>query len=103
MTFASMNMTENLKKLRSSMGTITPEQQTIFKELQAQIDEQGRYYDVCSITMEDMLEHGYEVSEENCFQIEKIAEKVELDAEEQLWNGVDTWAEIFGIIRREEE
>ena len=53
--------------------------------------------------MEDMLEHGYEVSEENCFQIEKIAEKVELDAEEQLWNGVDTWAEIFGIIRREEE
>lgn len=101
MNSASIQMTETLHKLESSMGTVTPEQRTLLDKLQSQIDEQGRYYDVCSITLEDMREHGYEVTEENCLQVEKIAEKVEMNADE-LWEGVETWAETYGIEQLEE-
>lgn len=94
-------MTETLRKLESSMGTVTPEQRAILDKLKSQIDEQGRYYDVCSITLEDMREHGYEVTEENCLQIEKIAEKVEMNSDE-LWNGVEIWAKTYGIEQLEE-
>lgn len=101
MNFVSIQMTETLSKLESSMGTVTPEQRTVLDELQAQIDEQGRYYDVCSITLEDMREHGYDVTEENCLQVEKIAEKVEMNADE-LWQGVEIWAKTYGMKQLEE-
>ena len=101
MNFASMQMTETLNKLRVSLVPVTPEQQTILDYLQSQIDEQGRYHDVCSITLEDMREHGYDVSEENCLQIERIAEKTETDADE-LWNSVEIWAETYGITKLED-
>lgn len=101
MNFASIQMTETLNKLRASLEPVTPEQQTIIDSLQSQIDEQGRYHDVCSITLEDMREHGYDVSEENCLLIERIAEKVEMDADE-LWNGVEIWAETYGIKQSED-
>lgn len=101
MNFASIQMTETLHKLESSMGAVTPEQRAIIDELQSQIDEQGRYYDVCSITLEDMREHGYDVTEENCLQVEKIAEKVEMNSDE-LWEGVEIWAESYGIEQRED-
>ena len=48
-----------------------------------------------------MREHGYDVSEENCLQIERIAEKIEMDADE-LWNGVEIWAETYGITKLED-
>lgn len=96
MNFASIQMTKTLSKLESSLGKITPEQRAILDNLQAQINEQGRYYDVCSITLEDMREHGYDVTEENCLYVDKIAEKVEMNSDE-LWLGVEIWAKTYGI------
>ena len=94
-------MTETLILVRGSLVRGSRDLQTFLDDLQSQIDEQGRYHDVCSITLEDMREHGYDVSEENCLQIERIVEKPETDADE-LWNSVEIWAETYGITKLED-
>jgi len=101
MNYASISMNETLSKLESTLADPTPEQQAILKDLKSQIEEQGRYYDICSITLEDMREHGYDVTEKDCLQVEKVAEKVEMDADE-LWEGVAIWAETYGIEKLED-
>ena len=96
MNYTSIRMNETLSKLEGTLREPTPEQQVILQDLKSQIEEQGRYYEVCSISLEQMREHGYDVSEENCMQVENVAEKVEVDADD-LWDGIAKWAKAYGI------
>ena len=54
-----------------------------------------------SLTVEQMREHGYDVTEQDAGVIDRIAEKVEVDAD-MLWNGVAVWADTYGIKSHEE-
>lgn len=83
------------------MQDITPEQRRLLDELNARIEENGRYYVVESLTVEQMREHGYDVTEQDAGLIDRIAEKVEMDAD-MLWDGVAVWAENYGVKKLED-
>ena len=96
MNFTSIQMQQTLRRLETAMPDITPEQRRLLDELNAQIEENGRHYIVESLTVEQMCEHGYDVTEQDAGLIDRIAEKVEVDAD-MLWDGVSVWAENYGI------
>ena len=54
-----------------------------------------------SLTVEQMREHGYDVTEQDAGLIDRIAEKVEMDAD-MLWDGVAVWAENYGVKKLED-
>lgn len=101
MNFTSIQMQQTLRRLESTMTDITPEQRRLLDELNAQIEENGRHYVVESLTVEQMREHGYDVTEQDAGVIDRIAEKVEMDAD-MLWNGVAIWANTYGVKSLEE-
>lgn len=94
-------MQQTLRSLEAIMTDITPEQRKLLDELNAQIKENGRYYAVESLTVEQMREHGYDVTEQDAGIIDRIAEKVEVDAD-MLWDGVAIWAKVYGIKELED-
>ena len=96
MNFTSIQMQQTLRSLEATMTDITPEQRRLLDELNAQIEENGRHYVVASLTVEQMREHGYDVTEQDAGVVDRIAEKVEVDAD-MLWNGVAVWAENYGV------
>lgn len=96
MNFTSIQMQQTLRQLEATMTDITPEQRKLFGELNARIEESGRHYIVESLTVEQMREHGYDVTEQDAGLIDRIAEKVEVDAD-MLWDGVAIWAENYGV------
>lgn len=96
MNLTSIQMQQTIRRLESTMTDITPEQRKLLDELNAQIEENGRHYMVESLTMEQMREHGYDVTEQDAGLIDRIAEKVEMDAD-MLWDGVAVWAENYGV------
>lgn len=96
MNFTCIQMQQTLRRLEAAMPDITPEQRRLLDELNAQIEENGRHYVVESLTVEQMREHGYDVTEQNAGLIDRIVEKVEMDAD-MLWDGVAVWAENYGI------
>ena len=96
MNLTSIQMQQTIRRLESTMTDITPEQRKLLDELNAQIEENGRHYMVESLTMEQMREHGYDVTEQDAGVIDRIAEKVEMDAD-MLWDGVAVWAENYGV------
>ena len=102
MNFTSIQMQQTLHKLEAAMTNITPEQRLLLDELNAQIKENGRYYVVESLTLEQMREHGYDVTEKDAGIIDRIAEKVEVDTD-ILWNDVATWADNYGIKSLEDD
>ncbi|WP_462354309.1 hypothetical protein [Alistipes timonensis] len=101
MNFTGIQMQQILRQLESTMTDITPEQRRLLDELNAQIEENGRHYIVESLTVEQMREHGYDVTEQDAGIIDRIAEKVEMDAD-MLWDGVAIWAENYGVKRLED-
>ena len=101
MNFSSIQMQQTLRQLEVTMTDITPEQRKLLDDLNALIEENGRHYIVESQTVEQMREHGFDVTEQDAGVIDRIAEKVEVDAD-MLWNGVAVWAENYGIKSLEE-
>ena len=101
MNFTSIQMQQALRQLESTMTDITPEQRRLLGELNAQIEESGRHYIVESLTVEQMREHGYDVTEQDAGVIDRIAEKVEMDAD-MLWDGVAVWARNYGVKELED-
>lgn len=81
MNYTSIQMQQTLHSLEAPMTDITPEQRRLLNELNAQIEENGRYYVVESLTVKQMREHGYDVTEQDASVIDRIAEKVEVDAD----------------------
>ena len=96
MNFTSIQMQQTIRRLESTMTDITPEQRKLLDELNAQIEENGRHYMVESLTMEQMREHGYDVTEQDAGVIDRIAEKVAMD-DDMLWNDVAIWADTYGV------
>lgn len=96
MNYTSIQMQQTLRSLEATMTDITPEQRRLLDELNAQIEENGRYYVVESLTVKQMREHGYDVTEQDAGVIDRIAEKVEVDAD-MLWNDVAIWADTYGL------
>ncbi len=96
MNLTSIQMQQTLRRLEAAMPDITPEQRLLLDELNAQIEENGRHYVVESLTVEQMREHGYDVTEQDAGVIDRIAEKVEMDAD-MLWNDVAIWADTYGV------
>lgn len=100
MNYTSMQMQDTLRRLEATLPETTPEQRRLLDELNAQIEENGRYYVVESLTVEQMREHGYDLTEEDGGLIEKIAEKVEVDAD-MLWSAVEIWAATYNVRRND--
>ena len=50
-----------------------------------------------SLTVEQMREHGYDVTEKDGGLLDKIAEKVEVDAD-MLWSAVEIWAATYNVL-----
>ena len=96
MNFTSIQMQQTLRRLETAIQDITPELRRLLDELNAHIEENGRHYIVESLTVEQMREHGYDVTEQDAGLIDRIAEKVEVDAD-MLWDGVAVWAENYGV------
>ena len=101
MNYTSMLMQETLRKLEKTLPEITPEQRRLLDELNAQIEENGRYYVVESLTVDQMREHGYDLTEEDGGLIEKIAEKIEVNAD-MLWSAVEIWAATYNVRRNDD-
>ena len=101
MNYTSMQMQDTLRRLEATLPEATPEQHRLLDELKAQIEENGRYYVVESLTVEQMREHGYDLTEEDGGLIEKIAEKVEVDAD-MLWSAVEIWAATYNVRRNDD-
>ncbi len=96
-----MQMQDTLRRLEATLPETTPEQRRLLDELNAQIEENGRYYVVESLTVEQMREHGYDLIEEDGGLIEKIAEKVEVNAD-MLWSAVEIWAATYNVRRNDD-
>ena len=96
MNLTSIQMQQTIRRLESTMTDITPEQRKLLDELNAQIEENGRHYMVESLTMEQMREHGYDVTEQDAGVIDRIAEKVAMD-DDMLWNDVAIWADTYRV------
>lgn len=94
-------MQQTLRQFEATMTDITPEQRKLLDDLNARIEENGRHYVVESLTVEQMREHGYDVTEQDAGVIDRIAEKVEMDAD-MLWDGVAIWAENYGVKKLED-
>lgn len=101
MNFTSIQMQQTLRQLEATMTDITPEQRKLLDDLNVRIEENGRHYIVESLTVEQMREHGYDVTEQDAGVIDRIAEKVEMDAD-MLWDGVAIWAENYGVKKLED-
>ena len=101
MNYTSMQMQDTLRRLEATLPEATLEQRRLLDELNAQIEENGRYYVVESLTVEQMREHGYDLTEEDGGLIEKIAEKVEVDAD-MLWSAVEIWAATYNVRRNDD-
>ena len=99
MNYTSMQMQDTLRRLETTLPP--PEQRRLLDELNAQIEENGRYYVVESLTVEQMREHGYDLTEEDGGLIEKIAEKVEVNAD-MLWSAVEIWAATYNVRRNDD-
>lgn len=92
-------MQDTLRRLETTLPP--PEQRRLLDELNAQIEENGRYYVVESLTVEQMREHGYDLTEEDGGLIEKIAEKIEVNAD-MLWSAVEIWAATYNVRRNDD-
>lgn len=101
MNYTSMQMQDTLRRLEATLPETTPEQRRLLDELNAQIEENGRYYVVESLTVEQMREHGYDLTEEDGGLIEKIAEKIEVNAD-MLWSAVEIWAATYNVRRNDD-
>lgn len=101
MNYTSMQMQDTLRRLEATLPEPTPEQRRLLDELNAQIEENGRYYVVESLTVEQMREHGYDLTEEDGGLIDKIAEKIEVDAY-MLWTDIEIWAATYNVKRNDD-
>lgn len=101
MNYTSMQMQDTLRRLETTLPEATPEQRRLLDELNAQIEENGRYYVVESLTVEQIREHGYDLTEEDGGLIEKIAEKIEVNAD-MLWSAVEIWAATYNVRQIED-
>ena len=96
-----MQMQDTLRRLEMTLPEATPEQRRLLDELNAQIEENGRYYVVESLTVEQIREHSYDLTEEDGGLIEKIAEKIEVNAD-MLWSAVEIWAATYNVRRNDD-
>lgn len=101
MNYTSMQMQDTLRRLEATLPETTPEQRRLLDELNAQIEENGRYYVVESLTVEQMSEHGYDLTEEDGGLIDKIAEKVGVDAD-MLWTNIEIRAATYNVRRNDD-
>lgn len=97
-----MQLLNGVTELEATLGTATAQQHDIIDNLKEQIRENGHFYEVVSLTVESMREHGYDVTEEDAGILFKIAGHVEVDAD-MLWNAVEIWAREYNVKSIEEE
>lgn len=102
MNYTSIQLVDTLYRLENTLGTVTPEQRTLIDDLKTQISENGRFYEVETLTVESMREHGYDVTEKDAGILSKIAEHIEVDSD-MLWNAVKIWAREYNVKSIEEE
>lgn len=100
MNFTSIKLQQTLRQLEATMPETTPQQRELIDKLHRDIEENGRFYEITSLTVPLMREHGYDVTEKDAGIIGAIAEKVEIDPD-ILWGAVEVWANYYGIKQLE--
>lgn len=100
MNFTSTQLQQTLRQLEATMPEATPQQRELLDKLHLDIEENGRFYEITSLTVPLMREHGYDVTEKDAGIINAIAEKVEIDPD-ILWGAVEVWANYYGIKQLE--
>lgn len=96
MNLTSIQLQHIVHQLEATMPEITPQQQELFDKLHRNIEENGRFYEITSLTVPLMREHGYDVTEKDAGIVNAIAEKVEIDPD-ILWGAVEVWANYYGV------
>lgn len=100
MNFTSIQLQQTLRQLEATMPEATPQQRELIDKLHRDIEENGQFYEIISLTVPLMREHGYDVTEKDAGTIGAIAEKVEIDPD-ILWGAVEVWANYYGIKQLE--
>lgn len=100
MNFTSIQLQQTLRQLEATMPEATPQQRELLDKLHRDIEENGRFYEITSLTVPLMREHGYDVTEKDAGIINAIAEKVEIGPD-ILWGAVEVWANYYGIKQLE--
>ena len=91
MNFASAMLLTQIEQLEKTIKDISPEQRHIIEEMKQGITEQGKYFPVDALTVKSMREHGYDITEEDSGEIERIADKIVIN-EDELWGAVEIYA-----------
>lgn len=101
MNFTSIQLQQTVRQLEATMPEITSQQRELLDKLHGEIEENGRFYEVTSLTIPLMREHGYNVTEKEAGIVSIIAEKVEIDSD-TLWDAVEAWANYYGVKQIED-
>ncbi len=102
MNFACAQLLDIVGQLKKTIENPTLQQQELIKELEQEIVREGKYYLVEALTVDSMREHGYDVTEKDSAEIERIADKIVMDQDE-LWQAVEVWAEGRNLKRIEDD
>lgn len=101
MNFTSIQLQQTVRQLEATMPEITSQQRELLNKLHQEIEENGQFYEVTSLTIPLMREHGYDVTEKEAGIISAIAEKVEIDPD-VFWDAVEIWANYYGVKQIED-
>lgn len=102
MNFACAQLLDIVGKLKKTIENPTLQQQELIKELEQEIVREGKYYQIEALTVDSMREHGYDVTEKDSAEIERIADKIVMNQDE-LWQAVDVWSEGRNLKRIEDD
>lgn len=101
MNFACAQLLDMVEQIRKTIENPTLQQQELIQELKQEIVKEGKCYQVEALTVDSMREHGYDVTEKDSAEIERIADKIVMDQDE-LWQAVEVWAEGRNLKRIED-
>lgn len=96
MNYTSIQLQQTLRQLEATMPETTPQQRELLDKLHRDIEENGQFYEITSLTVPLMREHGYDVTEKDDGIVSAIAVKVEIDPD-ILWGAVEVWANYYGV------
>lgn len=102
MNFTCAQLLDIVGQLKKTIENPTLQQQELIKELEQEIVREGKYYHVESLTVDSMRENGYDVTEDDSAEIERIAGKIVMDQDE-LWRAVEVWSEGRNLKRIEDD
>lgn len=102
MNFACAQLLDIVGQLKKTIENPTLQQQKLIKELEQEIVRKGKYYQVEALTVDSMRENGYDVTEDDSAEIERIADKIVMD-QDDLWRAVEVWSEGRNLKRIEDD